>query len=166
MLSELKHRALTGFEDLSPHEMNVVLHAARTLQTAARAGAVKPLLRGRNIALMAESIEDRPGRLFCRAATELGAHVAHIRPSLSQLATPAEVRHTARILGRLYDAIACQGMSAADVRRIRSDAGVPVYENVAGDDHPTAGLADRVGGEDPPEDNRRYVLQAVLLTLA
>lgn len=167
MLSELKHRAVTGFDHLTAHEANVVLNAARTLQNAARTGAVKPLLRGLNIALLVESIEDRRGALVHRAATELGAHVAHVKPSsLARLANPAEVRHTAGMLGRLYDAIACEGLPAADVQRIRDDAGVPVYENVAADDHPTAALTDLLGSEEPPEDRRRRVLQAVLLTLA
>jgi ornithine carbamoyltransferase len=166
MLSELKHRALTGFDDLSSREFDIVLAGARTLQRARRAGTATSCLRGKNIALVVESADGVDARRFCRAARELGANVAHIRPSLSRLGNPQEVRHTAEILGRLYDAIACEGMSHDDVRRIRRDAGVPVYENAASDAHPTAGLADRLGGEDDPEDCRHYVLQAVLLTLA
>ena len=148
---------------MSPRDVTAVLASARTLQRAAGAGKVQPLLRGKNLGLLCEADDDRDAALFRRAAVELGAHVAHIRPSLSELSTPQEVQHTARLLGRLYDALECQGMAPALVQQVGNDAGVPVYDGIASQGHPTAILAALLGGDTSPADNRRFVLQAVLL---
>ncbi|HYN64874.1 MAG TPA: hypothetical protein VES36_09760 [Candidatus Limnocylindrales bacterium] len=110
MVPTLKHRSLLAFEQMSPRDVSVVLASARTLQRAAQAGMTQPLLRGKNLGLLCEA-DNGDAALFRRAAMELGAHVAHIRPSLSELSTPLEVQHTARMLGRLYDAVECQGMA-------------------------------------------------------
>lgn len=152
-----------AFNHMSPRDVTAVLAHARTLQRAAEAGKTQPLLRGKNFGLLCE-VDDDDAALFRRAAVELGAHVAHVRPSLSELSTPQEVQHTARMLGRLYDAVECQGMAPALVQQVGNDAGVPVYDGIASQDHPTAKLADLLGGDTSPADNRRFVLQAVLLT--
>ena len=149
---------------MSPHDVSVVLANARTLQRAAQVGMTQPQLRGKNLGLLCEADDDGDAALFRRAAVELGAHVAHIRPSLSELSTPQEVQHTARMLGRLYDAVECQGMTPALVQQVGVDAGVPVYDGIASQDHPTAKLAELLGGNTSPADNRRFVLQAVLLS--
>ena len=148
---------------MSPRDVTAVLASARTLQRAAGAGKVQPLLRGKNLGLLCDVNDDSDAALFRRAAVELGAHVAHIRPSLSESSTPQEVQHTARVLGRLYDAVECQGMAPALVQQVSDDAGVPVYDGIASRDHPTAHLAELLGGDASPADNRRFVLQAVLL---
>lgn len=148
---------------MSPHELNIVLTSARTLQRAARAGMTQPLLRGKNLGLLCET-DDDDAVLFRRAASELGAHVAHIRPSLSDSSTPEEVQHTARMLGRLYDGVECQGVAPSLVRQISDEAGVPVYDGIASPRHPTAKLAEQLSGDTSPADNRRFVLQAVLLS--
>src|SRR5256885_17051908 len=113
-------------EPMSPRDMNAVLASARSLQRAAQAGATQPLLRGKNLGLLCEA-NDANADLFRRAASELGAHVAHIRPSLSDLSTPKEVQHTARMLGKLYDAVECQGMAPGLVRQVGDVAGGPGY---------------------------------------
>lgn len=148
---------------MSPRELNTVLTSARALQRAAQAGTTQPLLRGKNLGLFCE-IDDDDAALFRRAALELGAHVAHIRPSLSDSSTPEEIQHTARMLGRLYDGVECQGMAPSLLRQIGDLAGVPVYDGVASPRHPTAKLAEQLGGDTSPVDNRRFVLQAVLLS--
>ena len=153
-----------AFEQMSSHDVNTLLANARLLQRAARAGATQPLLRGRNLGLLCEADDDRDAALFREAAVELGAHVANIRSDSSKLATPKEVQHTARLLGRLYDAVECQGMSPALVRQLGNDAGVPVYDGIASSTHPTACLAGLLGVETSPADNRRFVLQAALLS--
>jgi len=153
----------TASDTMSPRDLNAILAAARTLQHAAQAGAVQPLLRGKNLGLLCESQEAPDAALFRRAATELGARVSHIRPTLSDTSTPQEVQHTARLLGRLYDAVECQGMASSLVQRVGDDAGVPIYDGVASPQHPTAMLADQLGGDTPAADNRRFVLQAVLI---
>jgi len=164
MVPTVKHLSLPAFEEMSPRDVTAVLANARTLQRAAEAGKTQPLLRGKNLGLLCEADGDADAALFRRAAVELGAHVAHIRPSLSELSTPQEVQHTARMLGRLYDAVECQGMAPALVQQVGADAGVPVYDGIASQDHPTAKLAELLGGDTSPADNRRFVLQAVLLS--
>ena len=147
---------------MSPPDLNAVLVNARALQRAAQAGKTQPLLRGKNLALLCEA-DSGDAELFRHAAAELGAHVAHIRPSLSELSTVQDVQNTARMLGRLYDAVECQGLAPALVDQVANDAGVPIYSGIASPDHPTAKLAELLGEATLPADNRRYVLQAVLL---
>ena len=144
-------------------DVDTLLASARALQRAACAGATRPLLRGKNLGLLCEA-DDGAAELFRRAAAELGARVSHIPPSLSELSTPGEVLHTARLLGRLYDAVECLGMAPALVREVGDGAGVPVYDGLASPHHPTARLAGLLGGETSEVENRRYVLQAVLLS--
>ena len=160
----LQHRSVLAFDHMSPRDVSVVLANARTLQRAAQAGTTQPLLRGKKLGLLCEADDDGEAALFRRAAVELGAHVAHIRPSLSELSAPQEVQHTARMLGRLYDAVECQGMAPALVQQVGNDARVPVYDGIASQNHPTAKLADLLGGDPSRADNRRFVLQAVLLS--
>ena len=160
----LKHSNMTPADAMSPSSLDALLAHARTLQRAAQAGATQSLLRGKNLGLLCEATDAVDAELFRRAAIELGAHVAHLRPSLSELSTPQEVRHTARMLGRLYDAVECQSMAPALVAQMGRDAGVPIYDGIASDQHPTATLAALLGGDTSPADNRRFVLQAVLLS--
>ena len=160
----LSRHGVLAFSPLLPRDASFLLDSARALGLAAAAGELQALLRGRKFGLLCEADGDGDGELFCRAATELGAHVAHIRPSLTALSTPHEVQHTARLLGRLYDAVECQGMAADLVQQVGVDAGVPVYDGVACQQHPTAKLADLLDGDACTLDKRRFVLQAVLLS--
>lgn len=147
---------------LSPYDARVLLDSARALQHAARLGATQPLLRNKNVALLSEA-DDEDGALFCRAAMELGARVARIRPSFPEPARPRDVRQTARVLGRLYDAVECQGIAAPLVLQMRQDAGVPVFDGLATLRHPSARLVELVGGDAEPADKRCFVMQAVML---
>ena len=172
----LSHCGVLAFDPIAPRDVSVVLEHARALQLAAEAGGLRTLLRGRKLGLLCEihSNDDTnadtdtdiegDAALFRRAALELGAHVAHIRPSLNGLSTPHEVQHTASMLGRLYDAVECQGMAAALVHQMGVDAGVPIYDGVASQRHPTARLVDLLDGDASARDKRRFVLQAVLLS--
>jgi ornithine carbamoyltransferase len=164
MTPNFRKRSRQGFETMSPRELSAVLASARALQRAAQTGTTQPLLKGKNLGLLCEAGDDPDAQLFRRAAAELGAHVAHIRPSLSELSTPHEVQHTARVLGRLYDAVECQGMPPALVQQVGDEAGVPVYDGLAGREHPTAKLAEQLDGSSPPEDRRRFVLQSLLVS--
>lgn len=158
-----EHFNILAFDQMPPLQVSALLLDARTLQRAAEAGLTRPPLRGKNFGLLCEADDDADAALFRRAAMEMGARVAHIRPSLLELSTPQEVWHTARMLGRLYDALECQGMAPALVQQVSNAAGVPVYGGVASKNHPTAMLAGLLGDGTPPADNRRFVLQAVLL---
>ena len=162
----LSHHGVLAFDPIAPRDVDFVLDNARALQLAAQAGDLRTLLRGRKFGLLCEVDNDSASdaALFRRAAVELGAHVAHIRPSLTDLSTPQEVKNTARMLGRLYDAVECQGMAPDLVHQMGVDAGVPVYDGIASQRHPTAKLDDLLGGDASKLDKRRFVLQAVLLS--
>lgn len=161
-----EHRSVLASLDhlSSPCDVSLVLDNARRLQKAAGAGDIPPLLRGKRLGLLCEDDTAASARLFRGAAVELGAHVAHLRPSLSGLlTTPLDVQHTARMLGRLYDAVECQGLDQAVVLQLRSACAIPVYDGIASRDHPTATLARSLGNGGTARDQRRFVLQAALL---
>ena len=164
MRPTLSHHDVLAFDPIAPRDVAFVLDHARSLQLAAAAGELGASLRGRKLGLLCESADDGDAALFRRAAVELGAHVAHIRPSLTELSTLPDVQRTARMLGRLYDAIECQGMATELVHQVGVEAGVPVYDGVASQMHPTAQLADLLEGDALKPDKRRFVLQAVLLS--
>ena len=147
---------------MSSLELHAVLEEARGLERTSLDGSMKARMRGKKLGLLSEA-DDDDAALFCRAAAELGAHVSHVRPSLSELSTPQEIRRTAQLLGRLYDAVECQGMARSLVEQLRNDAGVPVYDGIACSHHPTAGLAEQLGPETSLQENRLLVLQAMLL---
>ena len=147
-----------------PPQFAALLMQAQALQRAAVAGQERPApLRGKNIGLLCDTVESSAAARFRHAATELGAQVAHVRPSLSAESTPNEVRHTARILGRLYDALECQGMPASVVKQLGEEAGVPVYDGLGSAGHPTALVADWLPEPATPAERQRWVMQAVLL---
>jgi len=153
-----------AFDALAPEHVGGVVAQALALQRAALSGAVVPLLRGKNFGLLCDDeAKAADAALFRHAATELGAHVAHIRASLSERSSAHEVEHTARMLGRLYDAIECEGMPAALVQQLAHSVDMPVYGGIASLNHPTAALAEQLGPESPLDDRRRFIVQAVLL---
>ncbi len=155
--------AIVVSDPLSVTDVDALLRQARALQGAAGQGTMQTLLRGKNLGLLCDDEGADEAVLFRRAALELGAHVSYIRPSLSESSTPGDVRHTARMLGRLYDAVEYQGATRTLARQIAADAGVPVYNGVASPAHPTARLAALLDGGASLDDKRRFVLQAVLL---
>lgn len=168
MALDLKQRSLVAFEALSAPDMSALLARARELQAwqgagTAQATAGQQALRGKKLGLLCGPADDHDAQLFTRAATALGAHVATLRPCLSTVSTAAEVQRTARVLGRLYDALDCVGMPHELVMRIGADAGVPVFEGLASAAHPAHRLARVLGAEVDTEGLRCVVIQAVLL---
>jgi ornithine carbamoyltransferase len=155
----------SAFHKLLRQDEAALMDRARFVQTAFLRGALPLQLKGKNLGLLCD--EENEGSesqaLFRHAATELGAHVATIRPALSSLGSPAEIQHTAQILGRFYNAVECQGVAPEVVRQIGRAAGIPVYDGIACATHPTAGLGGLLGDRTSPADNRRFVLQALLL---
>jgi ornithine carbamoyltransferase len=142
----------------------LVLANACLLQRAMRPFQRQGLLRGTNLALICESADDADAVVFLEAASDLGAHVAHIRPNLSDLHAPAVLQHTARMLGRLYQGIECQGLPADLVSRLGREAGIPVYDGVSRSEHPVAGLAKLLSGGESVEKGRQLIVQAVLMS--
>jgi ornithine carbamoyltransferase len=143
--------------------VEVVLKQATALWRAERDGQARPWLRGRRLGLLCDDAESADARLFRRAADELGAHVSHVKPTLTERTPAREVEATARLLGRLYDALECQGLSPAVVMQVRHAAGVPVFEGLATPQHPSAAWAGRLGDDVPPEAARCVVVEAVLV---
>ena len=149
----------------SPLDSDALLASARELQRAGDGAPKAHLLRDRHLGLVCELDDGEEAKLFRRAATALGARVTHIRPSVSQLDTAGEdaLKHTARILGRLYDGIECQGLDPSLVSRLARDAGVPVFDGLASSRNASAPLARLLDGADSSETKRLLILQAVLL---
>lgn len=149
---------------ISPSDRETLIAGACALQRAAASGALPKLLTGKNIGLLCCAHDSQDAALFERAAAELGARVDRISPELSASLSEASLRRTARTLGRLYDAIECQGVAQELLLRVRAEAGVPVYDGIGCAHHPSAALAAELGGQTAFADNRRHVLQAVLLS--
>ncbi|BEP46302.1 ornithine carbamoyltransferase [Variovorax sp. V15] len=148
---------------LSPREVRSLLCRARLLQRAALDGSNPRPLRGKNLGLVCETPPDEAQALFRSAAEELGAQVALMRPGLSLASAQMEVQNTARMLGRLYEAVECQGLNPEIVQRMGQYAGIPVFNGAATNTHPIERLAGLLGDSTPLADNRRFLLQALLL---
>lgn len=143
-----------------------LIASARRLRDAASAGQVRGLLRGKNIGLLCERPDGPEAVRFQLAAAELGATVARILPSLAALESEQQVADTARVLGRLYDALECQGLAPALVQQLQREAGVPVFDGLGEVGHPIDALATAWSADEPslaPEAARRYLLQASLM---
>ena len=144
-----------------------VLRDVRAVQAAAREGRLMGLLPGRRFALVCESELSSDSALFTQAATELGSHVSHVRTNLSEEAPWHEVRHTAHLLGRLYDALECQNLAGRVVRGVALEAGVPVFDGLGSSCDTWATLAALVPACSSALEQRLRLVQAVLLrTLA
>jgi len=152
---------MADFAAMTAADANALVAAAAALQNAADGGMTHRALHGKDLALLCNAGD--AAELFRRAASTLGARVAQLPPSLTELSTPEQVQHTARMLGRLYDGIECVGMSADLVLRIGAAAGVPVFEGLSCRNHPSAQLASRLNPRRSIDDNRCALMQAVLI---
>ena len=138
---------------------------AEALQRIAEVGVAQSMLHGKLFGVLQgtdEALQDEGG-LFDKAATELGGRVAYIHPGLTESSAAREIRETAQMLDRLYDAVLCDGMAPDLVRRLRAEAGVPVYDHITSLNHPIAMVAAALGSSASISDNRRFALQAWLL---
>ncbi|GAA3159289.1 ornithine carbamoyltransferase [Streptomyces virens] len=128
--------------DFTAQEFLGLLELAAELKAAKRAGTEVPYLRGRNIALIFEKTSTRTRCAFEVAAADQGASTTYLDPSGSQMGHKESVKDTARVLGRMYDGIEYRGDSQAKVEELAAYAGVPVYNGLTDDWHPTQMLAD------------------------
>ena len=164
MVPTLEQRAIPAYEFMPPADVDSVLRSARALEDAAPAGGARQLLRGKNFGLLTLAGEADEGVVrFRRAALGLGAQVAHIGSSLSDLGSAEDLRATARMLSRLYDAIECQGLAPEVVRQLREACDVPVFDGIGAAGGAATRIAERLEGQIPLEDKRCHVLQALLL---
>lgn len=156
-------RPISALAALPPGDEPSLLAQARSLRRAALAGRVQPLLRGKNLGLLCADDTLPAALLFRQAASELGAHVAHIGMSLNESSSEQEVAHTARVLGRLYDGVECQGLPRSVVQQMAAVAGIAVYDGLACNEPLVDRLATQLGEDAAAGDNRRFALQALLL---
>ena len=152
-----------SLEALSTRDAALLLAQARALQTLFDAGQGQSLLHGKNLGLLCEPDEREDALRFRRAATDLGARVARIRPDLSADSPSSEVVDTGRMLGRLYDGIECIGLNAGVVKCLGAAANVPVFDGISSANHPTAKLATQLAGRQSDE-RHRLMLQAILIS--
>ena len=152
-----------SLEALSTRDAGLLLAQARALQSLIDAGQGQSLLRGKNLGLLCETDDREDALRFRRAATDLGARVAQIRPDLSAASPNSEVVDTGRMLGRLYDGIECVGLSAGVVKCLGAAANVPVFDGISSVNHPTAKLAAQLAGRQSDE-RHRLMLQAILIS--
>jgi len=149
---------------LSPLQRDQLLACARKLLQASVSGDPWRPLRGRNLGLLCEQGVSEGAELFRAACSELGARVATIQPSLDWCKAPQEVvTQTAQVLGRLYDAIECQGLAPELVAQLGAAAGVPVFDRIALPGTLSEELAGRIDPALPADTSRRYLLEAAIL---
>lgn len=142
MICALKNRSLMSLDELSASDVDFLLDMARELKRAKRAGAERPQLRGRNIALLGAKAAARTRSAFEAAAEEQGAIVTVVGHGDPLLGDKDALMETARVLGRLYDAIECRGIEPGIVSVLAQFAGVPVHSGLTRPFHPTQRLAD------------------------
>jgi len=142
MAFNLKNRSFLKEIDFEPREMRFLLDLSQALKTAKYAGTEVKRIEGKEIALIFEKTSTRTRSAFEVAAFDQGAHVTYLDPSGSQMGHKESVADTARVLGRMYDAIEYRGANQADVETLSEYAGVPVYNGLTAEWHPTQMLAD------------------------
>lgn len=142
MSYNLRNRSFLKEIDFEPREFRYLLQLSEALKVAKYAGTEVKRLAGREIALIFEKTSTRTRSAFEVAAFDQGAHVTYLDPSGSQLGHKESIADTARVLGRMYDAIEYRGNAQADVETLARYAGVPVYNGLTDEWHPTQMLAD------------------------
>ena len=138
----LKGRNFLKELDFTPAEFKFLLSLSKELKTAKYAGYEQPRMVGKNVALIFEKTSTRTRCAFEVAAFDQGAHVTMLDPSSSQLGHKESVADTARVLGRMYDAVEFRGKRQEDVETLAREAGVPVYNGLTDEWHPTQALCD------------------------
>ncbi len=138
----LKNQHFLKLLDLTPEEINGLLDLAADLKAKKKAGIPHRLCEGKSIALIFEKTSTRTRCAFEVAAADLGMHPTYLDPSGSQIGKKESIADTARVLGRMYDAIEYRGYGQTIVEELAKFAGVPVYNGLTNEFHPTQILAD------------------------
>ena len=138
----LKNRNFLTLMDFTPKEIDYLLQLSMSLKNAKYCGIEKPMLKGKNIALIFEKASTRTRCAFEVAAYDQGAHVTYLGPTGTHIGKKESVADTARVLGRLYDGIEYRGFGQEIVETLSKFAGVPVWNGLTDEDHPTQVLAD------------------------
>ena len=142
MAFNLRNRSFVKEVDFTPKEWKFLLDLAAELKVAKYAGSEQPRLTGKNIALIFEKTSTRTRCAFEVAAFDQGARVTYLDPSGSQIGHKESMEDTARVLGRMYDGIEYRGSAQANVETLAAYAGVPVWNGLTDEWHPTQTLCD------------------------
>ena len=142
MAFNLRNRHFLTLMDFTPKEINHFLKLAADLKEAKYAGTEQKRLTGKNIVLIFEKDSTRTRCAFEVAAFDQGAHVTYLGPQGSQFGHKESVKDTARVLGRMYDGIEYRGHGQEIVESLAKYSGVPVWNGLTNEDHPTQVLAD------------------------
>ena len=142
MTTPFRGRHFLKLLDFTANEVHQLLDLSYALKEAKYDGKEQPHLEGKNIALIFEKSSTRTRCAFEVAAYDQGAHVTYLGPTGSQIGHKESVKDTARVLGRMYDAIQYRGFRQAAVEELAEYAGVPVYNGLTDEFHPTQVLAD------------------------
>jgi len=138
----LKNRSFLKLLDFTPEEIQYLLDLAAELKADKKAGREHKTLVGKNIALIFEKTSTRTRCSFEVAAYDQGAHVTYLGPSGSQIGIKETMKDTARVLGRMYDGIEYRGFAQKTVEELSEYSGVPVWNGLTNEFHPTQILAD------------------------
>jgi len=138
----LRNRSLLTVQDYTQREFRYLLDLARDLKRAKYARTEQKHLEGKEIVLIFEKTSTRTRCAFEVACFDQGAHVTYLDPAGSQIGHKESFKDTARVLGRMFDAIEYRGASQAGVEQLAKYAGVPVYNGLTDEYHPTQMLAD------------------------
>ena len=138
----LKNKHFLKLLDFTPAEISYLIDLAADLKAKKKAGIPHRLCEGKNIALIFEKTSTRTRCAFEVAATDLGMHPTYLDPSGSQLGKKESIADTARVLGRMYDGIEYRGYGQEIVETLAQYAGVPVWNGLTNEFHPTQILAD------------------------
>jgi ornithine carbamoyltransferase len=142
MAFNLRNRSFVKELDFTPDELKFLLKLARDLKAAKYGGYEQPRLQGKNIALIFEKSSTRTRCAFEVAAYDQGAHVTYLGPEGSQIGHKESMKDTARVLGRMYDGIEYRGFAQQTVETLAKYAGVPVWNGLTNEFHPTQIMAD------------------------
>lgn len=142
MSFNLRNRSFLKLLDFTPKEIQYLLDLSRDLKRAKYAGNEVQTLKGKNIVLLFEKDSTRTRCAFEVGALDQGAHVTYLGPSGSQMGKKESMKDTARVLGRMYDGIEYRGYDQSTVETLAEYAGVPVWNGLTTEFHPTQILAD------------------------
>ncbi|MGB3388632.1 MAG: ornithine carbamoyltransferase [Pseudaminobacter sp.] len=138
----LKGRSVLKLLDFTPDDIRFLLRLSASLKQAKYGGYEEQRLKGKNIALIFEKDSTRTRTGFEVAAYDQGAHVTYLGPTGTQIGRKESMKDTARVLGRLYDAIEYRGFGQEQAEMLAAWSGVPVYNGLTDEFHPTQILAD------------------------
>jgi len=142
MKNNFKNRSFLKLLDFTPEEINYLLKLSKQLKKAKKEGKEKRKLKANNIALIFEKTSTRTRCAFEVAAFDQGANVTYLGPTGSQIGHKESMKDTARVLGRMYDGIEYRGFAQQRVEELAKFSGVPVWNGLTDEFHPTQVLAD------------------------